>query len=129
MPKAPHTSRFWGLVQDHTVLVSNRLLNLTSQQRTVIREKFLLTLWCKPEVNKLGTSLHQAVVSLRGVTAEGDVVATTVSSRNTLKHAVPAPSTEHSVAVLAGGGSGREGPVSSAGAGTTTPVSVSIPRA
>ncbi len=63
--------------------------------------------------------------ALRGVTAEGDAVATTVSSGNTLKHAVSA---EHSAAILADGGSGRDDPVSPAGAGSPTSASVSVPR-
>ncbi len=42
--------------------------------------------------------------ALQGITAEGDMVATTVSSGNTLKHAVSAPSAEHSVTVPVGGG-------------------------
>ncbi len=37
--------------------------------------------------------------TLRGSTAEGDAVATAVSSGNTLKHAVSAPSAEHSATV------------------------------
>ncbi len=65
--------------------------------------------------------------ALRGITAEGDAVATAVSLGNTLKHGVSAPSTEHSAAVLAGGGSGQEEPVSPLGAGSPTPVSVSVP--
>ena len=56
--------------------------------------------------------------ALRGVTAEGDAVATTVSSGSTLKHAVSAPSTEHNAAVLAGGGSGWEELVSPLGVGS-----------
>ena len=66
--------------------------------------------------------------TLRGVTAEGDAVATTVSSGNTLKHAVSLPSTEHSAAVLVGSGSGRYSPVSPAGARSPTSASVSVPR-
>ncbi len=66
--------------------------------------------------------------TLQGVTAEGDVVATTVSSGNTLKHAVSAPSAERSSTILAGGGSGRDDPVSRSGAGSPTPASVSGPR-
>ncbi len=58
--------------------------------------------------------------ALRGITAEGDVVVTTVSSGNALKNAVSVPSAEHSAAVLAGSGSGREEPVSPAGAGSPT---------
>ncbi len=60
--------------------------------------------------------------ALWGITAEGDVVAITVSSGNTLKHAVSAPSAEHS------SGSGWEGPVSPAATGSPTPASVSVPR-
>ncbi len=66
--------------------------------------------------------------ALRGVTAEGDTVATTVSSGNTLKHAVSAPSAEHSAVIPAGGGSGQEGSVSPAGTGSPTSASVSVPR-
>ncbi len=58
--------------------------------------------------------------ALRGITAEGDAVAATVSSGTTLKHAVSAPSAEHSASVPAGGGSGREGPVSPVG--TESPI-------
>ena len=36
--------------------------NIALQHCTVIQEKSLLMLWCKPEAKKLGTSLHQAVV-------------------------------------------------------------------
>ncbi len=61
-----------------------------------------------------------------GITAEGDAVATTVSSGNTLKHAVSPLSAEHSTTVPAGGGSGREGPVSLVGTGLPTSASVSI---
>ncbi len=53
------------------------------------------------------------------------MVATTVSSGNTLKHAVSAPNAEHSATVLVGGGSGRDNPVSQSGAGSTTSASVS----
>ncbi len=38
--------------------------------------------------------------ALRGVTAEGDAVTTTVCSGNTLKHAVSAPSADHSASAL-----------------------------
>ncbi len=65
--------------------------------------------------------------ALRGVTAEGNAASTTVTSGATLKHAVPVPSTEHSAAVLVGGGSGRDGPVSPLGAGSPDTISVSIP--
>ncbi len=44
--------------------------------------------------------------ALKGVNAEGDAASTAVTSGNTLKHAVSAPSTEYSAAVLAGIGSG-----------------------
>ena len=74
-------------------------------------------------------------VTLRGVTAEGDAASTTVTSGNTLKHAVSAPSAEHSAsscpeplpAVLAGSGSGQEEAVSPLGAGAPTTVSISAP--
>ncbi len=66
--------------------------------------------------------------ALLGVIAEDDVVATTVSSGNTLKHAFSVPSTEHGAAIPDGGGSGREGPLSPAGTGSPTPASVSGPR-
>ncbi len=62
--------------------------------------------------------------TLRGITAEGDVVTTTVSSGNTLKHVVSVPSTKHSAAVLAGGGS--RDPVFPEGAGSPTPTSVIV---
>ncbi len=65
--------------------------------------------------------------TLRGITAEGDTVAITVSSGNPLNNAVSVPSTEHNAAVLAGGGSRWEEPVSPLGAGSPTSVSVSIP--
>ncbi len=65
--------------------------------------------------------------ALRGVTAEGDAASTTVSFGNTLKHAVSAPSAEHSAAILAGGGSGWEETVSLLGAGSPTTVSFSVP--
>ena len=39
--------------------------------------------------------------TLRVVTAEGDAASTAVTSGNTLKHAVSAPSAEHSAAILA----------------------------
>ncbi len=38
------------------------------------------------------------------------------------------PSAEYSAAILAGGGSGREEPVSPLGAGSPTPASVSVPK-
>ena len=47
--------------------------------------------------------------TLRAVTAEGDAAATAVTSGAALKPAVSVLSTEHSAAVLAGGGSGRDG--------------------
>ncbi len=65
---------------------------------------------------------------LQGVTAECDTFATSVSSGNTLKYAVSAPSTEHSATIPEISGSGREGLVSPAGAGSPTLASVSIPR-
>ena len=65
--------------------------------------------------------------TLRGVTAEGDAASTTVTAGVTLKPAVSVPSTEHSAAVLAGGGSGRDGPVSPLGAGYPNTISVSVP--
>ncbi len=65
--------------------------------------------------------------ALRGVTAEADAASTDVTSGNTLKYAVSAPSAEHSPAVLAGGGSGWEEPVSLLGAVSPTTVSVSVP--
>ena len=64
--------------------------------------------------------------ALRGVTAEGDAASTAVTSGATLKPAVSVPSTEHSAAVLAGGGSGRDGPVSPLGAGSPNTISVSV---
>ena len=65
--------------------------------------------------------------ALRGVTAEGDAASTAVTSGATLKPAVLVPSTEPSAAVLAGGGSGRDEPVSLLGAGSSHPISVSAP--
>ncbi len=65
--------------------------------------------------------------TLRGITAEGDAASTAVTSECTLKHAVSTPSSEHSAAVLAGGGSGRDEPVSPLGAGSPTTISVSVP--
>ncbi len=65
--------------------------------------------------------------TLRGVTAEGDAASTAVTSGNTLKHAVSVPSTEHSTAILAGGGSERDESVSPLGAGSPTTISPSIP--
>ena len=65
--------------------------------------------------------------TLRGVTAEGDATSTAVTSGNTLKHAVSVPSAEHSTAILAGGASGRDEPVSPLGAGSPTTISVSVP--
>ena len=65
---------------------------------------------------------------LRGITAEGDAVSTAVTSGNTLKQAVSVPSTEHSAAVLAGGGSGWDEPAAALGAGSPTTISVSAPK-
>ena len=65
--------------------------------------------------------------ALRGVTAEGDAASPAVTSGATLKPAVSVPSTEHSAAVLAGGGSGRDETVSPLGAGSPTTISVSAP--
>ncbi len=65
--------------------------------------------------------------ALRGITAEGDAASTTVTSGATLKPAVSVPSTEPSAAVLAGAGSGRDGPVSPLGAGSSHTISVSPP--
>ncbi len=66
--------------------------------------------------------------SLRGVTAEGEAASTAVTSGATLKPAVSVPSTESSAAVLAGSGSGRDGPVSPLGAGSSHTISLSAPR-
>ncbi len=65
--------------------------------------------------------------ALWGVTAEGDAASTAVTSGSALKPAVSVPSTEHTAAVLAGSGSGRDGPVSPLGAGSPTTISVSAP--
>ncbi len=65
--------------------------------------------------------------TLWGVTAEGDAASAAVTSGATLKPAVSVPSTEHSAAVLAGGGSGWDGPVSPLGAGSSNTISVSAP--
>ena len=65
--------------------------------------------------------------ALWGVTAEGDAASTAATSGNTLKHAVSVLGTEHSAAVLAGGGSGWHEPVSPLGAGSPTTISVSAP--
>ncbi len=65
--------------------------------------------------------------ALRGITAEGNAASTTVTSGATLKPAVSVPSTEHSAAVLAGGGSGRDRPVSPLGAGSPNTISVKAP--
>ncbi len=65
--------------------------------------------------------------TLWGITAEGDAASTAVPSGNTLKHAVSAPSAEHSAAILAGGGSGRDEPVTPLSAGSPTTISVSTP--
>ncbi len=63
--------------------------------------------------------------ALRGVTAEGDAASTGVTSGATLKPAVLVSSTEPSAAVLAGSSVGRDGPVSSQGAGSSHTISVS----
>ncbi len=65
--------------------------------------------------------------ALRGVTGEGDAASMAVISGNTLKHAVSVPSTEHSAAILAGGGSERDGPVSLVVTGSPTTISMSDP--
>ena len=65
--------------------------------------------------------------ALRGVTAESDAASTTVTSGVTLKPAVSVPSTEPSAVVLTDGGTGRDGPVSSLGAGFSHTASVSAP--
>ena len=65
--------------------------------------------------------------TLWGVTAEGDAASTAATSGSTLKHAVSVPSAEHSTAVLVGGGSGRDEPVSPLGAGSPTTLGVSVP--
>ena len=65
--------------------------------------------------------------TLRGITAEGDAASTAVTSGATLKPTVSVPSTEHSAAVLAGGGSGWDGPVSPRGAGSPNTISMSAP--
>ncbi len=64
--------------------------------------------------------------TLWGVTAEGDVVATTVSSGNTLKHAVSAHSAEHIATVPRGMCAGQEGLVFLAGTGSSTQAGVSV---
>ncbi len=85
-------------------------------------------LWYKPEANRSETSLLQASGrgALRDVTTEGDAASTSVTTGNTLKHAVSVPSAEPSAAVLMDGGSGRGEPVSPLGAGSPTTISVSI---
>ena len=65
--------------------------------------------------------------ALRGVTAEGNAASTAATSGATLKPAVSVPSTEHSAAILAGGGFGRDGPVSPLGAGSLDTISMSAP--
>ncbi len=72
--------------------------------------------------------MHVCISQLLGCKYKLSYPILTVSSGNTLKHAVSVPSSEHSTIVLVGGGSGREEPVSPAGAGSPTPVSMSIPR-
>ncbi len=62
------------------------------------------------------------------IAAKGDVVATTVSLGNTLKHAVSAPSAEHSATVPMGVGAEREDLVSPAGTGSPTQTSTSVLR-
>ncbi len=65
--------------------------------------------------------------ALCGVTAEGDAVARTVSSGNTLKHAVSAPSAEHRTAIPMGMGRGREVFISPVGIGSPSHTSGSAP--
>ncbi len=65
--------------------------------------------------------------ALRGVTAEGDAASIAVTSGATLKPTVSVSNAETSAAILADGGSGRDGPVSLQGAGSSHSVSVSAP--
>ena len=65
--------------------------------------------------------------TLRGVTVEGDAASTAVTSGATLKPTVSVPSTEPSIAILTGGDSGSNGPVSPQGAGSFHTSSVSAP--
>ncbi len=65
--------------------------------------------------------------ALQGVTAEGDAASTAVTSGATLKPAVSVSSTESSTFVLTDGGSGRDGPVTLLGAGSSHATSVSAP--
>ncbi len=65
--------------------------------------------------------------ALRGVTAEGDAASTAVTSGATLKPEVSVPRTEpHAIALMVGG-TGRDGPVSSLGIGSSHTTSVSAP--
>ncbi len=66
--------------------------------------------------------------ALWGITAEGDAVATTVPSGNTLKHAVSAPSDEHSATIPRGAYTGWERLVSPVGTGSLTQAGVSSPE-
>ncbi len=74
-----------------------------------------------------GETLVDAMVQTRGQQAGETRLPPLSSSGSTLKHAISAPIAEHSAAIQAGGGSGREGPVSPLGAGSPTPVRVSVP--
>ncbi len=65
--------------------------------------------------------------ALRGITAEGDAASIAVTSGATLKPTVSVSNAETSAAVLAGSGSGRDGPVSPQGAGSSHSVSASAP--
>ncbi len=116
------TGRLWGLVRD-PLCYQSRFAALRRYKGEILVDAMVQT-----RGQQTGVQSPSGYGALWGVTAEGNAVATTVSSGNTLKHAVSAPSTEHSTAVPVGGGSGREGLVSPAGAGSPTSASVSIPR-
>ncbi len=109
------------------MLVFPQVTNLASQHRAVIREKLLLTLWCIPEANKQGTSLHQAVALCGASLLKGTQLPQLYlqgihcmqSQHLVLNTALPSPM---------GVGAGREGLVSSAGAGSPTQAGMSAPR-
>ncbi len=82
-----------------------------------------MTLWCKPEANKWETSLLQAV-ALSGASLPRVMLPPPLKLQ---KHAVSVPSAEHRTAILAGGGSGWDEPVSPPGAGSLTTFDMSVP--
>ncbi len=125
----PQGKCIWGgLVRDLTVKSDPRVTKSRFAASCCYKGETLVGAMAQTTGQKTGDQSPSGCGALRGITAEGDAASTAVTSGNTLKHAVSAPGAEHSAAVLAGGGSGRDEPVSPlVDSGSSTTISVSVP--